>query len=200
MACGHCSSREFRLASHSEVICAEQMALTSAIQAYQADWARRYTEEAGRLTPIFGGALLALHHVGSTAVPGLAAKPEIDILAFIGIEIVPDAWLNSFAYLGYRRGGDLSPGHRFFKRDVDGIRTHKLHVCGPDHPTAHRMLRFRDHLRLHPADRAEYEALKRKLEQENTAGISEYLAAKAPFIDAMMERIGHRSRQSEDQQ
>ncbi|WP_340646292.1 GrpB family protein [Phenylobacterium sp.] len=166
------------------------MALTSTIQLYNPAWPGKYADEALRLSPIFGRALVGLHHVGSTAVPDLAAKPEIDLLAVVDITVVPESWTRGFGDLGYGRGGDLSPGHRFFKRDVEGVRTHKLHVCDPGHTSIDGMLRFRNHLRGDPADRAAYQALKLRLERENTGGIGQYLAAKAPFIDGLLARIG----------
>ncbi|TIS72125.1 MAG: GrpB family protein, partial [Mesorhizobium sp.] len=59
------------------------MPLTSSIQTYDPKWPQKYADEAERLTPIFGSALMEIRHVGSTAVPGLAAKPEIDVLAVV---------------------------------------------------------------------------------------------------------------------
>lgn len=165
------------------------MALTSSITDYDPQWPQRYAEEAARLAPIFGAALIELHHVGSTAVPDLVAKPEIDILAVADVAEVPELWSRMLGELGYRRGGDLSPGHRFFKRDVGGVRTHKVHVCIPGHPRIADMLGFRDHLRDHPADRSAYGQLKLRLERENTRGIGEYLAGKQPFIDGLMQRL-----------
>lgn len=164
------------------------MALTSSITDYDPSWRQRYVDAASALAPIFGGRLVDMHHVGSTAVPGLAAKPEIDVLAIVDTPDTPAAWTAQFADLGYRRGGDLSPGHRFFKRDVGGVRTHKVHICTLGHESIERMLRFRDHLRSHPEDRDRYGSLKRRLEQQNAGGISEYLAAKRPFIEAVLAR------------
>jgi GrpB-like predicted nucleotidyltransferase (UPF0157 family) len=128
---------------------------------------------------------MGIHHVGSTAIPELAAKAEIDILAVINPAGMMEDWNRSFEMLGYRRGGDLSLGHYFFKRDVDGVRTHKLHICRDGHTTIVRMLRFRDHLRRHPADRLRYQELKFRLKRENADGIQEYLIAKEPFIRAI---------------
>ena len=166
------------------------MPLTSQIQPYDPAWTQRYSEEAARLAPILGAALTEMHHVGSTAVPDLAAKPEIDILAAVRTTDAVDSWAPLLATLGYRRGGDLTPGHLFFKRDDGVVRTHKLHVCRDGHASAGRMLRFRNHLRADAIDRGRYQALKLSLERANTAGISEYLAAKAPFIDAVLARLG----------
>lgn len=166
------------------------MPLTSPIRAYDPVWPDRFAAEAARLIPVFAPLPVVLHHVGSTAVPWLAAKPEIDILAAVGTEAIPDAWTAALGDLGYRRGGDLSPGHGFFKRDVEGVRTHKLHVCHAGHPAAADMLRFRDHLRRDRSARLQYQELKLKLERENREGIGEYLAAKAPFIRAMLASLG----------
>ncbi|HWA62827.1 MAG TPA: GrpB family protein [Caulobacteraceae bacterium] len=165
------------------------MALTSVIQPYDPSWPAQFAAEVARLSPIFGAALVRIDHVGSTAVPALAAKPEIDLLAVVDEAGDLEQWTRAFAALGYRRGGDLSPGHRFFKRDVDGVRTHKVHVCDLGHASVGEMLAFRDHLRVDAAARDAYQALKLRLERENTDGIGQYLAGKQPFIEAVLARI-----------
>jgi GrpB-like predicted nucleotidyltransferase (UPF0157 family) len=162
------------------------MSLTSSIQPYDPKWPQQYANEEARLRPIFDSALVEIHHVGSTAVPELAAKEEIDILGVINLTGSVEDWSHSLEMLGYRRGGDLSPGHHFFKRDVNGVRTHKLHICREGHVQISRMLRFRDHLRRHPADRLKYQELKLRLQRENTRGIQEYLVAKDPFIRSVL--------------
>lgn len=162
------------------------MPLTSPIKPYDVAWPQQYANEEARLRPVFGSALAEIHHVGSTAVPHLAAKGEIDILAVVNADDRLEDWSRKFAPLGYRRGGDLSPGHHFFKRDVNGVRTHKLHICLDGHAQILRMLRFRDHLRTNAADRQRYQELKQKLERENTLGIQQYLTAKDPFIQAVL--------------
>jgi len=164
------------------------MALTSTLQAYDPDWPKRYAEAAINLAPIFGGRLVQLHHVGSTAIPDLVAKPEIDILAVVSTADTPDRWVHELAGLGYRRGHDLSEGHRFFKRDAGGVRTHKLHLCTTGHDSVRRMITFRDHLRAHPADRDAYAAFKLGIAASETGGIAEYLARKRRFIDEMLAR------------
>jgi GrpB-like predicted nucleotidyltransferase (UPF0157 family) len=165
------------------------MPLTSQIKPYDPTWPQKYATEAARLRPIFVSALMEIHHVGSTAVPELAAKGEIDILAIVSVAGRVEDWSQSFAELGYRRGGDLSPGHHFFKRDVSGVRTHKLHICREGHAQITRMLKFRNRLREHPADRLRYQELKLKLERENRLGIQEYLTGKDPFIRAILANL-----------
>lgn len=166
------------------------MPLTSKISAYDKRWPRAFDIEARRLWPVFGSRLVSIHHVGSTAVEGLAAKPEIDVLVVVADNDALKSWQDRLRALGYRRGGDLSEGHHFFKRDVDGVRTHKLHVCLKGHPQVTRMLKIRDHLRANPQDRAAYAELKRRLEQQNQTGIAEYLDGKSPFLDKLYARCG----------
>ena len=165
------------------------MKLTSGIRDYDPSWPIMYADEALGLQPIFGDDLVAIHHVGSTAVPGLLAKPEIDVLVVVTSFDALAAWEGLLGDRGYRRGGDLTAGNCFFKRDVDGIRTHKLHVCIEGHASISQRLLFRDHLRCSSEDRARYGALKRSLEADNQGGIAEYLAGKAPFIAAIVARL-----------
>ncbi|MCE4055504.1 GrpB family protein [Pseudomonas sp. Au-Pse12] len=162
------------------------MALTSKICAYDNHWPAAFSAEQGRIAQGFGAELVDIQHVGSTAVPGLAAKPEIDLLVVV-VEHRDEAARNAFmATLGYVRGSNLSPGHHFYRRDVEGVRTHKVHVCLSGHEQVGRMLRFRDLLRQDSNIRQQYQALKLQLEASNRQGIGEYLAQKAPFIDALM--------------
>jgi GrpB-like predicted nucleotidyltransferase (UPF0157 family) len=169
--------------------CPDQMPLTSVLTPYDDRWPPMYAEAAAWLRPVFGSMLVDLHHVGSTAVLGLPAKPEIDILAVVTDVSGVDSWVTPLAARGFRRGGDLSADHLFFKRDEKDVRTHKLHICIDGHPTAIQMLRFRDHLRRCPADRERYASLKLRLEAENTRGIGEYLEKKAPFIRGILDKI-----------
>jgi GrpB-like predicted nucleotidyltransferase (UPF0157 family) len=166
------------------------MQLTSTISPYDHKWPHAFRDEATRLSRVFGSALRELHHVGSTAVPGLSAKPEIDVLAVVDDVSLAGEWAGPLAKLKYRRGGDLSEGHLFYKRDVEGVRTHKIHVCQPGHPKIGEMLNFRDYLRSQDGARREYETLKLQLEQQNTTGIAEYLQGKEPFIRAALLRAG----------
>jgi GrpB-like predicted nucleotidyltransferase (UPF0157 family) len=163
------------------------MTLTSKISPYDPQWPLLFTTEKRRIAEGFGAELIETHHVGSTAVPGLCAKPEIDILVVVS-EHVNEAARGEFMHtLGYVRGTDLSTDHHFYRRDVDGVRTHKIHVCVAGHGQIARMLRFRDLLRESASIRQQYQDLKLRLEANNRGGIAEYLAYKAPYIDALMD-------------
>lgn len=161
------------------------MPLTSSITDYDVRWPRLYEAEAKRLRPIFGDVCVEIHHVGSTAVEGLVAKPELDILVVVSDSSHLNCWQNELLRMKYRRGGDLMEGHHFFKRDKGGVRTHKLHICLSGHSQIGRMVGIRDHLRGNPCDRQAYAELKLRLERENRTGIAEYLGAKAPFLDEL---------------
>lgn len=163
------------------------MALTSKISPYDSRWPALFLAAKEQIAKAFGSELIAIHHVGSTAVPGLAAKPEIDMLVEVSTHRNEPSRESVMSGLGYVRGSDLSAGHHFYRRDVDGVRTHKIHVCISGHSQIERMLRFRDILRGDPIIRKRYQDLKLELEAGNTGGIGEYLARKAPFIEEVME-------------
>jgi len=163
-----------------------EMALTSKITKFDPAWRSAFNLEAMRLRPVLESFLEDIHHVGSTAVPGLAAKPEIDILVVVGKDAKGIDWSSQLRTLGYQRGSDLSDGHQFYKREVNGVRTHKIHVCVSGHCEINRMLMFKDLLIRDASMRREYEMLKIQLEQNNQFGIAEYLTKKAPFINSSL--------------
>ncbi|KQM33262.1 GrpB family protein [Agrobacterium cavarae] len=162
------------------------MALTSQITPYNAHWPSMFLAEKRLIANVFGPDLIGIHHVGSTAVVGLSAKPEIDILVEVHEQANEAQRDRSMVSLGYVRGSNLSPGHHFYRKDVDGVRTHKVHVCVTGHWQIERMIRFRDLLIDNAQIRQEYQRLKLHLEASNREGIREYLAKKAPFIDDLM--------------
>ena len=159
------------------------MPLTNKLSPHNPAWFQHYEDEAEALKFLVGDKFCDIHHVGSTAVAGLVAKPEIDILIVVSEET---DYSILFSNLGYQRGGDLSPGHQFYKKDFQGVRTHKVHVCTLGHCSIRNFLLFRDYLRTHPVTRDEYGRLKLKLEAQNTGGIQEYLHAKAGFIQDVL--------------
>ena len=151
-------------------------------------WPDAFEAEAARLAPRLGPRV-ALHHVGSTAVPGLAAKPIIDILAVAPSLSDLDAAAPRMAALGYEAMGALGiDGRRYFRRIVGGLRTHHLHGFEEGSPHVARHLAFRDHLRAHPAEAAAYAALKRDLAARHAGDWPGYCDGKAAFVDAVEAR------------
>lgn len=166
------------------------MALTSKIAPYNPAWPLQFLADKSLIASAFGDELIAIHHVGSTSVPGLAAKPEIDVLIEVRDHCNVSARDEVLKDLGYVRGSDLSEGHYFYRRNVDGIRTHKLHACVRDHISITQMLGFRDLLRSDASIRQQYEALKLQLESSNNGGMAEYLEKKGPFITTALMNAG----------
>jgi GrpB-like predicted nucleotidyltransferase (UPF0157 family) len=152
--------------------------------AYDAAWSRGFAREAARLRHALGEAFIDLHHIGSTAVPGLLAKPVIDMLAVVPRVEVLDAQHDAFAALGYEAMGEFGiPGRRYFRRDDEsGRRTHQLHAFAEGSSEITRHLNFRDYLRAHASVSESYANLKRKLARECAGDMRCYSEGKTEFI------------------
>ncbi|NQX96054.1 MAG: GrpB family protein [Erythrobacter sp.] len=126
-------------------------------------WPAMFEAERRRLTDALSRHItgLTFHHIGSTSVPGLAAKPIIDILLEVPNVSVLDDHCDRFESLGYTCRGEYGiPGRRYFQRGGDN-RTHHLHAFAAGSAGARRHLVFRDYLRAHPAAAARYATVKR---------------------------------------
>jgi putative glutamine amidotransferase len=150
---------------------------------YDPAWPSRFEEEAARLRAALGAVAVSIDHVGSTAVPGLAAKPIVDIQVSVRSMVPRASYVDPIRALGYR--WDLDPWsdeHEYFSRDADGTPAFHIHVCPPDSDWERRHLAFRDWLRAHPGDAAAYERLKRELAERHPRDIFAYVDGKTPFI------------------
>src|SRR5687768_14655919 len=132
---------------------------------HSATWAAAFECEASAVLDALADALIELHHIGSTAIPGIVAKPVIDMLGIVPALDVLDARAHRLAAHGYEALGEFGiPGRRYFRKDsVDGARTHQLHAFAAGSPEIQRHLDFRDYLRAFPAAAAGYGALKQRL-------------------------------------
>jgi len=158
--------------------------LTIVVVPYNPMWLEMFQQEAARLAGVFGDQLLSIHHVGSTAVPGLAAKPIIDIMPIVrDIEQV-DSLNEAMIALGYEPKGELDiPGRRFFvKYNERGERTHHVHAYEADNPEVARHLDFRDYLIAYPNVAAQYAELKQALAKQFRHDRENYTNSKTPFI------------------
>jgi putative glutamine amidotransferase len=154
-----------------------------AIEAYDPTWPTRFDDEAARLRAALGHLAVRIDHVGSTAVPGLAAKPVVDIQVSVTSIAPRSDYLDPLGALGYRWAIDPWPGdHEFFSRDQDGHRAYHVHVCAAGSRWERRHLAFRDWLQSHPDDAAAYERLKRELAQRHPRDTHGYTDAKTEFI------------------
>jgi GrpB-like predicted nucleotidyltransferase (UPF0157 family) len=159
---------------------------------YDSAWPRLFAAERELLEDVLGPWLDGgLCHIGSTAVPGLAAKPIIDMMAGIrDFEEARDAY-DPLANHGYVHEPHR-PGiaHHFAKRSPDGRTTHGLHLTEPGSDLWRERLVFRDALRADPELAAEYEALKLRLAREHTGDGDAYGQAKRPFVAEVLARFG----------
>jgi GrpB-like predicted nucleotidyltransferase (UPF0157 family) len=150
---------------------------------YSPDWPPEFEREAGRLRALLGEELVAVHHVGSTSVPGLAAKPIIDLLPLVRAIAAVDDYTPRLREAGYRDWGEYGlPGRRLFTRDRGEDRTHNVHVYQFDNPDVERHLAFCAYLRHHEPARREYEALKRAVYEQHPADIQAYNDGKNGWI------------------
>jgi GrpB-like predicted nucleotidyltransferase (UPF0157 family) len=151
-------------------------------------WARRFAARATELRRVLGQRAGLVEHVGSTAVPGLAAKPVVDIL--IGIDDPDDeaAYLPDLEAAGY----DLrvrEPQHRCLRAGDPGEPVN-LHCYPPGHPEIRKLLLFRDHLRRNTRDRRRYETAKRELATRQWRDMNYYATAKGPVITEILRNAG----------
>ncbi len=123
-----------------------------------------------------------LHHIGSTSVPGLSAKPKIDILAIVKTFSSLD--IPALEQLGFQYRGEVIPTGRYLSKENPQVH---LHIFEDGNPMIKRNLIFRDWLRTHEADRDAYAKLKIKLASEHTDGMK-YCMDKTEFINSVIEK------------
>ena len=160
------------------------MSFPLVIEPHRESWKRDFEQEAVRIKSALGSALIALHHIGSTAIPGLHAKPIIDIMAeAVSLEAL-DAHCREMERLGYGAMGEFGiPGRRYFRKDSSaGVRTHQLHAFAEGSAHLVRHLAFRDYLREHPDTAREYGALKLRLAESCRGDVEAYIEGKDAFV------------------
>lgn len=158
------------------------------ISEYDANWPVLFEEEALRLRRVFGSAALRIEHVGSTSVPGLAAKPVIDIQVSVGSLKPHGRYVSAMAALGYHHAAldafDLV--YPFFHKPAEWPSTHHVHLCEFEGEQEWKHLAFRNYLRAHPQTAKAYETLKRELARAHDGGTMQsreaYSLSKSAFV------------------
>jgi GrpB-like predicted nucleotidyltransferase (UPF0157 family) len=150
-------------------------------------WRDAFTAEARHVTAALGESAVAIHHVGSTSIPGIHAKPIIDLLVEFRDLAEADARSPAMESLGYQVMGEYGiPGRRYFRKDnPDGVRTHHVHAFQTGSDEVVRHLAFRDYMLAHPADAQAYSELKQKLAREHPRDMDGYMDGKDGFIKEM---------------
>jgi GrpB-like predicted nucleotidyltransferase (UPF0157 family) len=159
------------------------------ITPYQPDWPAAFEAERKLLAPVIGAYLVGgIHHVGSTAVPGLAAKPIIDILAGISDLGSARPCIELVAPLGYAYAPYLPDEMLWFCKPNPRRRTHHLHLIPVGSARYRDELKFRDYLRAHPDSRDEYARLKQGLAARFSRDREGYTEAKTDFVRDILRR------------
>lgn len=133
---------------------------------------------------------VSIEHVGSTSVPGLAAKPIIDLSMVVPSEAEVPLAIERLATLGYQHLGDLGIEGREAFRQPEGLPPHHLYVCPQGSLGLRNHLAMRDHLRRNPEDASKYGELKKRLAQQYPDDKDAYGDAKTEFIVAILSRAG----------
>ncbi len=145
-------------------------------------WVERFEAVAAWLRGLLGDELLAVHHVGSTSVPGLWAKPKVDIMPVVRSHARLEEHRATVEAAGYLWRGEYGiPGRRYFRTEQVNI-----HVYEPGHHEIARHLCFRDHLRAHAEAREAYQALKRELAQRFVDEPTRYQDGKSELIERLL--------------
>jgi GrpB-like predicted nucleotidyltransferase (UPF0157 family) len=160
---------------------------------YDPSWPARFEAEAAALRAAFGARALRIEHVGSTSMPGLAAKPVIDIQISVASLEPTMEYSELLAPLGYCHVvvGEFDRVYPFFQKPATWPSTHHVHLCQAGGEQERRHLAFRDYLRSHPDIAQEYVDLKRRLAaMHDGAGASRerYSLAKTEFVESVLEK------------
>ncbi|MFL5969478.1 MAG: GrpB family protein [Gaiellaceae bacterium] len=155
---------------------------------YDAEWPRWFEQAAARIRDALGDKALDVQHVGSTSVPGLPAKPLIDINLVVADTTDEDAYVPPLEAIGYVlriREPDWYE-HRLLRGYDPPV---NLHVFPQGCEEVERMLRFRDHLRMNDADRELYARTKRELAAKAWKYVQNYADAKSEVVQDIMARV-----------
>lgn len=186
---------------------AKDMSRRIEVVEYDPDWVIRYEQEAEGISRVFGNELLFIHHIGSTAIPGIKAKPIIDILVIIKDTNILKGFDDEMIRLGYRPRGECldaivpgTPGRFYYSKDTNGTRSHQVHVVQEGHFEIEEKLALRDYLRTFPEEAKAYSAIKEEVAEKNRNDTIGYMNGKNDFIRATIAKAltWHRTVMSND--
>ena|SRR5579871_3414027 len=156
---------------------------------HSADWASGAHREADRLAAALGENLIEIHHIGSTSIPGIRAKPILDLMPIVRDLAELDAAEARLAEIGYEWWGEFGiSGRRYctFTDCATGERRVQLHCYQSENPEIEKHLAFRDYLRAHPEIARAYEAEKLRCQALHPNNTHTYSDAKSPWIRAQL--------------
>ena len=157
---------------------------------YDPSWPELFAAEAKRIREALGPNCTLIHHIGSTSVPGLSAKPIIDILPVVRDILEVDRVTEAMERLGYEAKGENGIAFRRFFEKGKKVRTHNVHVYEEGDPEIDRYLRFRDWMRSHEEDARRYAQLKLELATKFPRDILQYCLGKDAFVASIDAKDG----------
>ena len=160
---------------------------------YDPVWIAAFEKEAALLNAVFGQRVVEVHHIGSTAVPNLDAKPIIDILVVLDNTDDINSFDRAMEDIGYRVRGECldapipgTPGRFYFTKETNGVRSHHVHVYAKGHADIFDKLAFRDYLRAHKDTATIYGELKLRIAAEHRFDNIGYMTAKDGFVKSTL--------------
>lgn len=158
------------------------------VKNYDPNWPKMFKVEAEKIRGVFGKELIEVHHIGSTSVLDLKAKPIIDIMPVVRDINVVDKFNDKMIGLEYEPMGEFGiPGRRYFRKGGDK-RTHHVHIFQFNSNNAERHLAFRDYLRKHPDKAKKYGELKEQLAKRYPNDIEAYMDGKNDFVKKLEQK------------
>jgi len=152
------------------------------VVSYNPNWKDIYKEESEKIKNVLSDIIIDIHHIGSTAIPGIKTKPVIDILVEVkDIEAV-DQYNNTMEELGYEGMGEYGITKRRFFKKGGNKRTHHIHIFQAGNEEIKRHINFKEYLIAHPDKAREYSELKEKLVNKYTYDVENYTNGKNDFI------------------
>jgi len=150
-------------------------------------WREAFEAEARHVGSALGENVVAVHHIGSTAIPNIYAKPVVDLLVEVRDITEVDGRSSAMESLGYEVMGEYGIPRRWYfrKDDQEGIRTHNIHAFEAGSAEVERHLAFRDYMIAHPEEAEKYSELKRKLAEQHPQSMDGYMDGKDGFIKEM---------------
>ena len=166
---------------------------------YDPGWVSEFENEGKRILQALGETVARLHHIGSTAIPGISTKPIIDFLLEVYDIVELDEKSSALEGLGHEAKGEFGiPGRRYYrKNDTSGVRSHQIHAFGVESPEIEGHLVFRDYMSNHADEARAYGELKQSLAMQHPHDIQAYMDGKDAFIkEHLAKAIAWRSPQN----
>lgn len=157
---------------------------------YNPEWPEMFESEAAVIKQALGSNCITIHHIGSTSVPGLSAKPIIDMLPVVRDIQEVDTATKAMESLGYEAKGEFGIAFRRYFQKGKNIRTHNVHVYQESDPEISRYLKFRDWMRSHADDAENYAKLKTELAAKFPQDILSYCNGKDAFVASIDAKDG----------